>query len=556
MVRSARGNRTRRARNFLLGTGAALSISTFAAGLAAVTSTSTAQREAMSKPPAMQPYFVPVKRGRVEDKLVFRAQVGRKNQRQIRSFSNTSSGTLSVTTLRVRVGSTVRPGDLLFALSGRPVIAVSGAFAAYRDLDFGARGPDVADLNDGLRSLGLTGTGGRRGEYTARTLAAIRDLYARHGYELSSPEVEEGSETTVAPQETELREAVVALSKAKRSLSRSRAALNGPQTEILRQAVRDAGDAIEDAKAARSRELANANLELNDASRRLNEADPDERTARQTEVELARNSLSKVDRETARAIQSARGSLRIARLQLSDARSSALSEIRNQLDEVGLAKKKLGELRREAALKTIGPSRIRMGEIAGIGFGRVVVERVQVMKGATVESGSPVMTLGSGRPVVSSVVGEDVGGSTAVVGMRARIRTSDHTFKSRIVATTLVSSEQGGSDDQSQSAESPASSESGTSTRIVATLPSSAWTLPVGESVTVEVIKRASSRSALVVPVVAIHSTSGGRDFVMRASRGRLERVYIRVLLAAGGEAAVVSSSDAQLNDRDRVRVA
>ena len=51
-----------------------------------------------------------------------------------------------VSDLMVADGDTVQPGDELFALNGRPSVAVRGGFAFYRMLDVGAQGPDVAQL--------------------------------------------------------------------------------------------------------------------------------------------------------------------------------------------------------------------------------------------------------------------------------------------------------------------------------------------------------------------------------------------------------------------------
>jgi len=59
-----------------------------------------------------------------------------------------------VSDLMVADGDTVNPGDKLFALDGRPSVAVRGGFAFYRMLDVGAQGPDVAQLETILFAAG------------------------------------------------------------------------------------------------------------------------------------------------------------------------------------------------------------------------------------------------------------------------------------------------------------------------------------------------------------------------------------------------------------------
>ena len=59
-----------------------------------------------------------------------------------------------VSDLMVADGDTVKPGDKLFALNGRPSVAVRGGFAFYRMLDVGAQGPDVAQLETILFAAG------------------------------------------------------------------------------------------------------------------------------------------------------------------------------------------------------------------------------------------------------------------------------------------------------------------------------------------------------------------------------------------------------------------
>jgi hypothetical protein len=60
-----------------------------------------------------------------------------------------------VTGIALRRATTVREGDRIGSIEGRPVVALQGALPAYRDLSLRDRGPDVAQLMRALARLGL-----------------------------------------------------------------------------------------------------------------------------------------------------------------------------------------------------------------------------------------------------------------------------------------------------------------------------------------------------------------------------------------------------------------
>lgn len=86
-----------------------------------------------------------------------------------------------VTRLLKRPGDQVGPGDVVIEVSGRPLIALSGAVPAHRDLRPGDQGPDVAALQAALRSLGYPG-GDPSATFGPGTKAAVTALYRRLGY--------------------------------------------------------------------------------------------------------------------------------------------------------------------------------------------------------------------------------------------------------------------------------------------------------------------------------------------------------------------------------------
>lgn len=91
-----------------------------------------------------------------------------------------------VTRMPFRPGDTVQPGQVAVELSGRPVIALPGAFPAYRDLAKGSEGPDVTQLQSALTSLKLSVGRDKKGTYGDGTAAAVGRLYKNLGYHSQS----------------------------------------------------------------------------------------------------------------------------------------------------------------------------------------------------------------------------------------------------------------------------------------------------------------------------------------------------------------------------------
>jgi hypothetical protein len=102
------------------------------------------------------------------------------NQTQGSAGSSGSSGTGGGTyTSLPAVGQVVRQGQVLYAVSGDPVVLLYGTTPAYRDLAEGDTGPDVTELNTGLVTLGYL---------------SAADLGARSGWDYYSGETAYGVE--------------------------------------------------------------------------------------------------------------------------------------------------------------------------------------------------------------------------------------------------------------------------------------------------------------------------------------------------------------------------
>jgi peptidoglycan hydrolase-like protein with peptidoglycan-binding domain len=83
---------------------------------------------------------------------------------------NQAQGTI---TALPRIGQVVRQGQVLYRVSGRPVVLLYGPVPAYRSLSYGMKGRDVAELNAALAALGYsTERSNRFG--TATTYALIK----------------------------------------------------------------------------------------------------------------------------------------------------------------------------------------------------------------------------------------------------------------------------------------------------------------------------------------------------------------------------------------------
>jgi hypothetical protein len=99
------------------------------------------------------------------------------------SGGGSSSGTF---TWLPAVGLTVRQGQVIYRVSGSPVVLLYGSVPAYRDLSEGLIGADVRELNAGLVRLGYTtraALGPRSGwdYYSAATAYAVGRLQSKLG---------------------------------------------------------------------------------------------------------------------------------------------------------------------------------------------------------------------------------------------------------------------------------------------------------------------------------------------------------------------------------------
>lgn len=93
-----------------------------------------------------------------------------------------------VTRVAAGVGDEVQGGQVLAAVSGRPLVVLPGRVPAYRDLKPGSSGNDIKQLQEALEALGHGG-GDQPGYFGEVTKRAVVNLYSHIGYDVpSSPD--------------------------------------------------------------------------------------------------------------------------------------------------------------------------------------------------------------------------------------------------------------------------------------------------------------------------------------------------------------------------------
>lgn len=135
--------------------------------------------------PVEDAVFVTVEEGRLTSRVVTRGNVIAASPTTVTVTEAPPDRDPVLTSVPV-IGAAVNEGDVLYELSGRPVIALMAAVPAYRDLRPGDTGPDVAGLQAVLQRLQLYSKS-VDGTYGVSTAAALAGLYASRGYEPIAP---------------------------------------------------------------------------------------------------------------------------------------------------------------------------------------------------------------------------------------------------------------------------------------------------------------------------------------------------------------------------------
>jgi hypothetical protein len=202
---------------------------------------SPAQAAADARPPLSR-ITVAVERRVLRDTLVLRGTVVPGRAIQVAPTGTRDGGRLILTGLRVRAHDTVKAGQVLAEVSGRPVIALPGGIPTYRDLRPGAQGRDVAQLQAALRALGYRTGLDRRGFFGAGTKQAVAGLYDALGYQAAR--TGDDDDRRIADARLQVRRAERALAAAKAEQASS----GQGRPAIGVDAVADAQDALDQAR--------------------------------------------------------------------------------------------------------------------------------------------------------------------------------------------------------------------------------------------------------------------------------------------------------------------
>ena len=93
-----------------------------------------------------------------------------------------SPGAVYISRLAVAAGGTISNGEKLAEIDGEPLFALAGRVPAWRDITPGESGPDVAELQRALASLGYYQGGDTPGFFGAATQDAVSGYYEHLGY--------------------------------------------------------------------------------------------------------------------------------------------------------------------------------------------------------------------------------------------------------------------------------------------------------------------------------------------------------------------------------------
>ncbi|MFG2813777.1 peptidoglycan-binding protein [Streptomyces sp. NPDC048410] len=152
---------------------------------------SPAQAAADTRPPAASVLTAAVERKVLAETVITRGTVASSQQVDVggAGLGEKDAGRSVVTRVSVKSGESLRMGQLLLEVSGRPVFVLQGALPAYRDLKAGCVGEDVAQFQNALAALGYSSGDDRTGMFGGGTAHAATLFYRAHDIEPVTEEV-------------------------------------------------------------------------------------------------------------------------------------------------------------------------------------------------------------------------------------------------------------------------------------------------------------------------------------------------------------------------------
>lgn len=287
--------------------------------------TSPGRAAANAAPPTPGDITVPVERRVIGNVVVLRGDVGYDDPVELRVETGEIDGRAVVTGQVPEVGATLDAASVALEVVGRPVIVLPGELPTYRTLRSGVSGPDVQQLKEALRSIGIDGGDPADARYDSAAAAGVRALYQKVGYEPPSAG-EEADETAKAARSavTAAREAVAS---AERALSQAAKGTGGSSVTELDGQVQ-----VAEARLAHLREQCAAPPPADPADAPAVDCSRPAFVEAETAVSTARAARGAADARPdtsaeAAAVRSARDQLSEARSDLAEAEAALLTPL-------------------------------------------------------------------------------------------------------------------------------------------------------------------------------------------------------------------------------------
>lgn len=260
--------------------------------------------EAASRADAPEPGLitVPVEFGELSNDVTIRADVGYADAVEVTIDTATLSGPAVVTGQVPEVGAELNPLSVALEVAGRPVIVLPGELPAYRSLRFGVSGPDVVQLKNALRSVGIDGGDPASNVFDSQTAAGIAQLYAAVGY--PAPSGDEGVAQSVSAAEAGVRSAQQAVAAAHAELRKAQGGADAVAIKQADNAVAAARRAVDDAIAAQQPASRVADLQDELALRQLERQQldaPADTAAQRAAVDAANLQVQQAQQDLQRA---------------------------------------------------------------------------------------------------------------------------------------------------------------------------------------------------------------------------------------------------------------
>ncbi|SDH21895.1 Putative peptidoglycan binding domain-containing protein [Sinosporangium album] len=475
-----------------------------------------------------------------------------------------------------RVGR-VREGSVLMEVNGRPVFTLRGREPMHRTIALGTSGADVRQLQRALRRLGFNSP--TSGTFDQGTAAALKNWYAKKGYEAQEPNLEarraidelrrgvRSAEETLLTEKKALDEdrdvyhlkakydnARREVEQAQKALRRTRDTELTPddrdKIETLQAAVRTAEESLleaeqalegakpEDDKRLLELKVANASQNLDAANAALANYGEQQTLTREKLLEEQRKALRTADE----AFLAAERELRNAR-RLSPQRLKVTNARQNLAD----AKRLLAE-----QLETYGVS-LPPGEIVFLPSLPARIDKVEVKAGAVVEN--KVATVTSSAFAVTGSV--DVSETKLLkVGLSATLESGDgRTFPAKLTAIGEKAKVETEDKPKGQGEQAEDPSVGAEPVLLTPTVTKGLRPL-VGTPVTVRVSVGETDDPVLSVPVAAVVTSADGKPRVqVETSTDKTKDVEVRTGLTADGNVEVTPVNSGDLKEGDRVVV-